>query len=214
MSIVRIMFIGAHPDDIEPQAGGTIAKFTRAGHDVLIVVAVNTGGEISDTRKNESIQAAKILGAKIKHLGLDQIDFRFDRKVVQTIDKVITDYNPDQIFTCWEYDSHQDHQAVSKSVLAACRKNDINLLFYEPVIPGGLTPHGFESNYYVDISDTIDEKIMSVKAHESQISKYGDDWVEAVYGRSKMWGFQINVAYAEAFKAVKLFHSKLEKLTP
>ena len=207
------MFIGAHPDDIEPQAGGTIAKLARDGHDVLIVLVVNTGGEISNIRKNESINAAKILGAKIKHLDLVQIDFIFGRKVIQEIDKVIADFNPDQIFTCWEYDSHQDHQIVSKSVLAACRKNNINLLFYEPIIPGGLTAHGFESNYYVDITDTINEKIMSVKAHESQLLKYGDDWVEAVYGRAKMWGFQINTAYAEAFKAVKLFHNIIEKMS-
>lgn len=207
------MFIGAHPDDIEPQAGGTIAKLVNDGHDVLILLAVNTGDIISNTRKIESIKAAEILGAKIKHLGFDQNDFRFERKIVQAIDRVITDFNPDQIFTCWEYDTHQDHQVVSKSVLAACRKNNINLLFYEPIIPGGLTDHGFESNYYVDITDTINKKIMSVKAHESQVLKYGDAWVDAVYGRAKMWGFQINTAYAEAFKAVKLFHSIVEKMS-
>jgi LmbE family N-acetylglucosaminyl deacetylase len=208
---VRIMFVGAHPDDIEPQAGGTIAKLTRKGHEVLIVSAVNTGGDISDKRRDESIKAAEILGAKIKHLGFDQIDFRFERKVVQAIDKVICDYKPDEIYTCWEYDSHQDHQVVTKSVLAASRKNYTNLFFYEPVIPGGITPHGFESNYFVDITETIEQKIMSVRAHDSQVLKYGDGWIDAIYGRARLCGFQINVAYAESFKAVKLFQSILEK---
>lgn len=48
-------------------------------------------------------------------------------------------------------------------VLAATRNNNLNVYFFEPIIPGGITPYCFKINYYVDISDTIEKKIESVK---------------------------------------------------
>ncbi len=201
---MRALAIGAHPDDIEPQMGGTIAKLTESGHEVLIVQFNDIDGELNDTRFNESCDAAKILGAKIIHLHYDQNNFIFERNLVKDLDKIILEFKPTDIFTCWEHDSHQDHQVVSKAVLAATRKNDTNLYYYEPIIPGGITTYDFKSNYFVDITDTMEVKIKSVRAHKSQLERFGEDWVEAIYGRAKLRGFQINVKYAEAFQIVKL----------
>ncbi len=201
---MRILVVGAHPDDIEPQMGGTIAKLVKNGHEVLIVQFTNTGGNLAELRNFESCKGAQILGAKIKHLNYCQNNFIFQRKLVQNLDEIIAEYKPDDIYTCWEYDSHQDHQIVSKVVLASCRKNKANIFFFEPIIPGGITPYGFETNYFVDISDTIEIKIESIKAHESQLDKFGDGWIDAVYGRAQLRGFQINTRYAEAFKVVKM----------
>lgn len=201
---MKILVIGAHPDDIEPQMGGTIAKLTKNGHDVLIVQFTDTGGELSNIRIHESYNAAQILGAKIQHLHYNQNTFVFDRKLVQSLDKIISEYEPNDIYTCWEYDSHQDHQIVAKVVLASSRKNNANVFFFEPIIPGGITPYGFQANYFVDISDTVETKIKSVMAHKSQVEKFGYGWIDAIYGRAKLRGFQINVDYAEAFHIVKM----------
>lgn len=201
---MRVLVVGAHPDDIEPQMGGTIAKLTKNGHEVLIVQFTNTGGNLAELRNFESCNGAQILGAKIKHLNYCQNNFIFERKLVQNLDEIIAEYKPDDIYTCWEYDSHQDHQVVSKVVLASCRKNKSNIFFFEPIIPGGITPYGFEANYFVDISDNIEIKIESIKAHKSQLDKFGDGWIDAVYGRAQLRGFQINTRYAEAFKVVKM----------
>ncbi len=201
---MRVLVIGAHPDDIEPQMGGTIAKLTKSGHEVLIVQFNDIDGELNDIRFNESCDAAKIIGAKIIHLHYDQNNFILERKLVKDLDKIILEFKPSDIFTCWEHDSHQDHQVVSKVVLAATRKNDTNLYYYEPILPGGITTYSFKSNYFVDITDTMEDKIKSVRAHKSQLERFGEDWVEAIYGRAKLRGFQINVKYSEAFQIVKL----------
>ncbi|WP_236914995.1 PIG-L deacetylase family protein [Clostridium sp. Cult2] len=203
---MRVLVIGAHPDDIEPQMGGTIAKLTKNGHEVLILQFTDTGGELNNIRIQESIDAANILGADIKHLHYNQYNFTFDRKTVQSLDKIIEEYKPDEIYTCWEYDSHQDHQAVSKIVLASSRKNNANVFFFEPIIPGGIIPYAFNSNYFVDITDTIEIKIKSIMAHKSQVKKFGNGWVNAIYGRASFRGFQINVKYAEAFQIVKMIY--------
>lgn len=201
---MKILAIGAHPDDIEPQMGGTIAKLVENGHEVLIVQFTDTNCENNDIRIRESFNSAKILGAKIKHLHYDQNNFIFKRKLVQDLDKIIEEYQPDEIYTCWEHDSHQDHQIVSKVVLAASRKNIANIYFFEPIIPGGITPYEFKSNYFVDITDTMEIKIKSVQAHKSQIQKFGKGWIDAIYGRAKLRGFQISTEYAEAFQIVKM----------
>lgn len=207
---MKILTIGAHPDDIEPQMGGTIAKLTKKAHEVLMLQFTDTGDEISEIRLEESINAANILGAKIKHLNYDQYSFKFNRKLVQTLDNIVEEYKPDDIYSCWEYDSHQDHQTVSKIVLAASRKNNANLYFYEPIIPGGVTPYGFQINHFIDISDTIDIKIKSIEAHKSQVKKFGKAWIDAVYGRARLRGFQINTEYAEAFQIVKMINKGRE----
>lgn len=200
---MKILVVGAHPDDIEPQMGGTIAKFTKKGYEVVIIQFTDTGEKEKDIRNRESLKSAEILGAKIKYLHYEQNNFIFKRELVQKLDNIIAEYQPDEIYTCWEHDSHQDHQTVSKIVLAASRKNIANVYFFEPIIPGGITPYGFKSNYFIDISDTIDTKIKSIKAYNSQLNKFGDNWIHAIYGRAKLRGFQINVSYAEAFHIVK-----------
>ncbi|WP_053956177.1 PIG-L deacetylase family protein [Inediibacterium massiliense] len=201
---MRVLVVGAHPDDIEPQMGGTIAKLTQKGHEVLILQVTKTGDHIADIRIKESIVAASILKASIKHLNFNQDTFGLQRKVIQSIDQVIEEFKPDEIYTCWEHDSHQDHRIVYEAVIAASRKNTANLYCFEPILPGGITPYGFESNYYVDISDTIQKKMESMIAYKSQIEKYGEDWIHAIYARAKIRGFQIHVPYAEAFKIIKL----------
>lgn len=204
---MKILVIGAHPDDIEPQMGGTIAKLIKNNHEVLIVQFTDTGEELIDIRIQESCDAAEILGAKIRHLHYDQDTFVFQRKLVQDLDKIISEYQPDEIYTCWEYDSHQDHQIVSKVVLASSRKNNANIFFFEPIIPGGITPYGFQCNYFVDISDTIEIKTKSILAYKSQIKKFGTGWIDAIQGRAQLRGFQINVEYAEAFHIVKMINN-------
>ena len=201
---MKILVVGAHPDDIEPQMGGTIAKLTKNGNEVLILQFTDTGGELNNIRIRESIDAAEILGAKIKHLHYDQNNFSFKRETIQSLDKIVEEYKPNEIYTCWEYDSHQDHQVVSKIVLASSRKNNANVYFFEPIIPGGITPYGFNSNYFVDITDTMEIKIKSIMAHKSQVEKFGKRWLDAIYGRASLRGFQINTKYAEAFQIVKM----------
>jgi LmbE family N-acetylglucosaminyl deacetylase len=74
---------------------------------------------------------------------------------------------------------------------------------YEQTIPGGIVPGGFKAQSFVDISEFIDQKIESIRAHASQHEINGDLWFQGVRGRASYRGFQINVAFAEAFEVVK-----------
>lgn len=207
---MKILVTSAHPDDIEPQMGGTILKYSKKGHKVLLLNAIipcqdNQGNIIpkaKETRTKEAYASAKILGAKLKILNLDPYELKFDRKLIQQIDKVSNEFKPDIVYTCWDHDSHQDHVAMALATFASTRKNVGNLYMFEPVIPGGLVPYPFDANIYVDISKETKIKIKSIKAYKSQILLY-KDWLPAILARARFRGFQINTEYAEAFQVIR-----------
>lgn len=208
---MRILVIGAHADDIEPQMGGTIARYVDKGHEVKMVEAVvpceNENGiacsESKALRWKEAEKAADILGADLEILDLDPYDLVKSRNLVQILDKVVREYNPDVVYTNWNHDSHQDHTAISNATFAATRKNLGTLYMYGHAAPGGLTPFVFNEQAFVDITGYIGKKLDSVSAYASQVKRY-DNWVKAIESRSRYIGFMIKTEYAEAFEVVRL----------
>lgn len=202
---MRILAFGAHPDDIEIGAGGTLAKYARGGHDVQMVVT--TIPNKREVRGPECHAAATVLGAGLTMLDLPPDLVKNDRSLVKQLDAIIGDHRPDVILTHWHHDSHQDHQALSLAVLAACRKNKCSVYMYEQTIPGGIVPFPFQAHVFIDISTTIDIKIDSIRSHQSQVEANGDWWEYGVRGRAANWGYMINTEFAEAFSCVKVINT-------
>jgi len=203
LSKFRILAFGAHPDDIEIGCGGTIAKCSSQGHDVLCVVCLTpTNFEI---RQQEARNACKVLNSDITFLNADPDDFQLNRSLIKDFDEIITDYKPDKIFTHWNHDSHQDHRIVSEATISSTRKNNCSLYMYEQTIPGSIVPYGFKPQLYIDITDTIELKIKSLLCHKSEADRHNMDslWEYGIKGRASYRGYQINSKYAEAFEVVK-----------
>ena len=199
---MKILVFGAHPDDYEIGMGGTINKLIKSGHEVKLVL-VTIPNKNKELRLNEAKKAAEILGADFLFLDIISDDMQLSRDLISIFDKLIDDFSPDEIYTHWIHDSHQDHKAVSNCLISSTRKNICSLLMYTQTIPGGITPYSFNDQIFVDISEQIDIKLNSVLAHESQIEKHGLDWVDGVKGRAKLHGYQIKSDYAETFQVVK-----------
>ncbi len=198
---MNVLVFSPHPDDAEVLMGGTIARYTQKGHDVLIVVV--TIPNQKEKRIEESKKAAEVLGARTSILDVDPYELAFNRNLVQIFDQVMKDFPPDIIYTSWINDSHQDHVNVSKATIASARKNYCSLYMYEQAIPSGLTPYAFRPQAFVDISETMELKIKSVLAHQSQFQAFSDQWIQGILGRAAFMGFRINVKYAEAFEVIK-----------
>lgn len=198
---MNIIVFSPHPDDAEVLMGGTIKKYTQKGHDVLIVVV--TVPNEKDKRIEESKKSAEILGARLSILDLDIYELAFNRKTVEIFDGIFRDFPPDIVYTNWIHDSHQDHVAIAQTTIAAARKNECSLYMYEQALPSGLTPYMFRPQVFVDISDTIETKIKSVLAHDSQVKSFSEQWIQGIRAKATYMGFQINVKYAEAFEVVK-----------
>ncbi|MDP9196960.1 MAG: PIG-L family deacetylase [Thermoproteota archaeon] len=201
------MAFGAHPDDLEIGMGGTIAKLTALGYEVRSVVAtlpnfVKT--DAKEERRSESTKSAEIMGCPAPDfLDLAPQEITFGRNFVNKVDGIIQQYEPEVVFTQWNGDSHQDHQALTRAVIAACRdQNDV--FMYETTIPGGITECAFRSQLFVDITSTIETKKDALECFQSQMIRCGHLWIPAVLGRCSYRGYQINVQYAEAFEVIKV----------
>lgn len=194
---MKILAFGAHPDDIEPQIGGTLAKLSNNGAEVLNVIVTQTGtGADNLKRESEGRAAASILGVNYTSMNISQEDFSYSRVYIQEIDKLISIEKPEMVFTTNPNDSHNDHTNVAKCIMSCGRKNNFSIIFNNQAIPGGI--NATKLNYFSDITDFMQLKTESIMCYESQIKKYGDDWQEAIIGRDKYWGFNLNCKYAEA----------------
>ncbi len=210
---MRILAIGAHLDDIEIACGGTLAKAIQAHHEVKVLIMSKSGytnkeGQIQrsdDVAVKEGLNALHVLGiSNIEILDFETKDIPFRSDVVNAIDVCMAKYNPDIIFTHHPFDTHQAHEGVSKASIAAARRKN-TLFFYEPITPSGRSYVAFKPTLYVDIEDTLEKKIESLKCHTSEYNKFGaEDWIEGVRCRCGFRGYEIGKKFAEAFEILRL----------
>lgn len=196
--LMNVLVIGAHPDDIEYGMGGTVAKLVKDGHNVAFLI-LTCGETIGDpvVRKQEATNGARILGVKDVFFGnLRDSHVKHEKETIDIIENVIAKINPHRIYTLCMEDSHQDHRNTALSAISAGR-NIPSIYFYE--CPSVFSNH-FNPHLFIDISDTIQDKINALKAHASQNKKFFMT-VDAVEGLAKFRGFQtrMKIKYAEAF---------------
>lgn len=208
---LKIMAIGAHGDDIELACGGTLAKAINNGHDVSMVLVTGDGSKDhnnkiirkDDEAKIEALSAAAILGvSNISILGYKDTCVPYSVELISELEKIISKFEPDIIFTHFVFDTHQDHIRTAHSTISAARRQN-TILLYEPINPSGQGYMPFRPQFYMDITSEIDLKIDSLKAHKSQYEKYTDKWIDAVVARAKFRGFEMGVDYAECFEVVR-----------
>ena len=212
-SYMKILAIGAHLDDIEIAAGGTLAKAIKSGHKVKVLIMSKSGytnkegivQRSDEEAVKEGLNALHVLGIKdIEILDFPTKDIPFCSSVVNEIDVRMSKYNPDIIFTHHPFDTHQAHEGVAKSTIAAARRKN-TVFFYEPITPSGRSYSPFKPTLYVDIEDTVDIKIASLKEHKSEYKKFGgENWVTGVKSRCGFRGYEIGKKYAEAFEALRI----------
>ncbi|MBU1149991.1 MAG: PIG-L family deacetylase [Proteobacteria bacterium] len=202
---MKILAIGAHPDDIEAGCSGTLAKYAQNGHDIylLIMTEGHMGGE-GAIRKKEQTKSAKILKPRELIWGAykDTLLLPHMNQMVHDIEAVLKKIAPDFIFVQHEDDTHQDHQALAKATISATRYVR-NVLFYE-----GPTTQNFSPTVFVDIKETLDKKFAMLLAHHSQVQKTnieGLSITDIVRSTAIFRGIQGRVQFAEAFLPLRIF---------
>jgi len=208
---MRIMAIGAHYDDIELGCGGVLARFVQKKHHVHAIIITTSNYKYYDGKvMRTEIQAQKEGFNALHKLGIDTIsnlqyatkEVPYNSEITEKLNQIIDKYAPDLIITHHLEDSHRDHYNTIKSVLGAGR-NCKNIWMFEPLFSSNLSNKGFNPTLYVDISDTINIKIKSIKAHRSQYNRYGKGWINLIKARARVRGIEIQTNYAEAFEIIK-----------
>lgn len=204
MRKMKILAIGAHPDDIEFGCGGALAKFAAKGHRIYLLVMTRGGmGAPPDVRAKEQSDAKSVLGAQqLFWGGYEDTHLALDTDMIGKIEAVIKKVEPAFIFCHYPDDTHQDHRHLCQATVSATRYVK-NVLFYE-----GPTTQNFSPQVFIDISDTLETKVAALRAHRSQIERTNIEdltIVELAYSSANFRGIQGRVKYAEAFHSLRLF---------
>jgi len=203
---MKVLALGAHPDDIEIYMFGALAAWAGAGADLELAIATDgsRGGTrdpaaLARTRRQEAEEAAGRL-ATVPHF-LDFADGTLvaDAALVGRLKSLISATLPDLIVTHAANDYHGDHRALSEAVRIAAS-------FTAPVLHadtlGGV---GFLPTHYVDISAHFPDKAAAIRAHVSQDP---ERFVAAAAVLNAFRASQCNApegAFAEAYRFEPVF---------
>lgn len=202
---MKILAIGAHPDDIEVGCAGTLAKYAQQGNEIhLLVMTEGAKGGDGSGRRDEQHRAAEFLQPKSLTWGGYEDTKLMPRmnEMVHDVEQIMDRIGPDFIFVHYDDDTHQDHRALSKATVSATRYVR-NVLLYE-----GPTSRNFAPTVFVDIKETIDRKVSMLLAHQSQVMKTnieGLSIVDVIKSTAMFRGIQGRVQFAEGFMPLRLF---------
>jgi LmbE family N-acetylglucosaminyl deacetylase len=188
---LRILVIGAHPDDADIKAGGTSAKWCRLGHVVQLVSLTNGqaghqtdyGPKLAQRRKAEAQAAAASIGASY-HI-FDHPDGELDDRlsIRHEVIRLLRTFRPDLVLTHRSTDYHPDHrfagllvQDASYLVTVPAVCPDAPHLPHSPVIlyfsDAFKKPCRFEPHVVVDIEAEFDSLIGMLHRHQSQFYEW------------------------------------------
>jgi LmbE family N-acetylglucosaminyl deacetylase len=225
-----VLYIGAHPDDPDFGAAGTMARFVDEGACVRIVIVTDgsEGGEdpsvpdkeLTEIRYQEQSDAARVLGVQeVVFLGYP------DGRVSHTIDlrrdltRQIRKHKPELVLThtpVINLDAriggyHADHLAVGQATLAAVYPGARNPRAFRELADEGLEawtvkevwiPFWTQGDFRVDITTTIDRKLKALEEHRSQFKNW-KNWKRDMRKRHAEIGKKPGFKYAESFKRIE-----------
>lgn len=218
-----ILAFGAHADDVEIGMGGTIAKYVKKGYNIVICdlteAELSSNGTV-DLRRQEAKNAADILGVKHRiQLKIPDRGLRVTDEYIKKVVTVIRAFQPKIVFAPYYEDRHPDHGNCARIVDEAVFSAGIHKYEDEE----NLKPHKVDEIYYymingfhrphflIDISETIQDKLNSLRAYKSQFNKsehtietpLTNGYIETVESRERLFGKERGIPFAEGFMTKK-----------
>ena len=216
---VDIIFFGAHPDDVELSAGGTVAKYAAAG--VRVGIVDLTCGEMGtrgtpQTRKREAASAARVLGATFRtQLDFQDGNLQTGREQELELIDLLRAHRPRVVFAPFPDDRHPDHTRTGRIVTEASFYAGLKSLEREDDAHRPQTVIYYLQNYMVQPSFVVDvtkgwkTKMRAVAAFKSQFhdpkSKEPNTFIsdpkflDMIAARGRHFGALIGTEFGEAF---------------
>ena len=195
---IRVIVCGGHPGDPEYGCGGTVAKLTQMGHDVVLFY-LNDGGwppTSSEARVAEAKKACELLNARPVYAGQQNGHAIVDNAHYEDFAKKIEAEKPDAVITQWPIDNHADHRAITNLAYDAWNKSKSKFALYYYEVSDGEDTLQFSPNRYVDITETEPIKKAACYAHASQTP---DRYYALQDEVARFRGVEAGVTRAEAF---------------
>lgn len=219
-----VLVVAAHPDDEVLGCGATLARMSREGRAVHVLLLADgetarlsgpdaaAAAGLQERRNAAAEAAATVLGCKsVDVLGLP--DNRLDSvdllDIVKQIESFVQRYRPTTVFTHHAGDVNIDHRVAHDAVVTACRPQPRHvvreLLFFE--VPSATewrppsSARPFAPDWFVDVSATLSVKMQALEAYAAEMRPFPHARsVEAVTALARWRGASVGVEAAEAFE--------------
>lgn len=214
---MRVLVIAPHNDDEILGCGGTIAKYAKNKHEVIVCEV--TAGQLDDPmvqlQKREAKKSHEILGvSRTVFMDLPVVGLREmpTKELNASFLKTIRELNPEIVFIPHKGDMHIDHRMVIEAAMVALRPvscpNLRAIYAYETLsesewnTPG--VDNAFIPNVYNDITEEIDLKLEAMKCHKSQLCEYPHPRsLKAIKALAMHRGSTVCADYAESFMVIR-----------
>jgi LmbE family N-acetylglucosaminyl deacetylase len=217
----KVIVISAHPDDETLGVGGTILKHVSNNDEVYWLIITKAfeeqGFEVSKIELRE--KEIDAVASRYGFSGVFKLDYPTMSlsshslgNLIPQISNIFNTVEPEIIYTPNRSDAHSDHRILFEAV-AACTKSFRyqfvkQFLMYECISETEFAPalpeKTFLPNYFVDISEFIDEKLKIMELYESEIGEHPfPRSICNIKALAHFRGATIAVHYAEAFQLLK-----------
>ena len=204
----RVLFLGAHPDDIELGCGALIHHIAHMSEVLCVTLSDNQKNHLLKNVVNEGYKAMAVLGVKKDNVVFGKFTTRIFQEARQEILeyflKLRKDFDPEIIFVHSKQDVHQDHNTMTDESLRAYR--GITLLGFDVV----RSSYGFFPNFLAEVSEEdVNAKVKALSQYETYRDRY---YFNSELTRSIMvrHGALAEVPFAEGFDILRIV-GKFEK---
>lgn len=231
----KVVVIAAHPDDIEFGVAGSVARWVGEGAQVTYCV-VTDGSAGSNApnadlvrlvaqRQEEQRAAATILGVQdVRFLGYRDGSLQPTLELRRDLTRLIREVRPDRVvcqdpttvFAGDGYINHPDHRAAGEAAIYAVFPSAETRPIFPELLAEGYEPHHVDELYlnltlqpntYIDITETMEQKLESLLCHASQVDAEAAAWIRS---RNAEMGQEVGYGYAEAFRVMRFVRADEE----
>jgi len=198
---LSVLAIGAHPDDIELGAGGTLLSLAASREELRVHYLVLTG-TAERQLEAQAAAAAFLPGADLTVDLRDLPEGRFPAiwdQVKEALERVARSTTPDLVLAPWAGDAHQDHRVIAE-IVPTVFLDQLYLGYEIPKWDGDLG----RPSIYVPLSAEVARRKVEL-LHKCYPSQRARDWWddEVFLGLARLRGMECRAPYAEAFNCPK-----------
>jgi LmbE family N-acetylglucosaminyl deacetylase len=215
----NILVVSPHMDDETIGAGGTLLRFAKEGRKIYWLNIANTKAEYGydeavareRKRQREAVAAAYgMAGVFDLELSPARLDEYRDNEVIPRVADVVSAVKPAVLILPFPGDVHSDHGRVFswlKPFTKSFRNDSVRTVLTMEIVSEtdfAIGGDAFEPNYFVDITDVIEEKIRIAKLYEGEIpDRDFPRSAEMIRTLAQLRGSVAGTGYAEAFRLLR-----------
>lgn len=217
----NVIVISAHPDDEVLGVGGTLLKHKQNGDNIYWLITTNVFEFQGFSEKrvlSRQFEIEKVANAfsikKVFKLDYPTMSLSTETLIdmIPRVSTVFEEVKPEIIYCLNRSDAHSDHRITFDAVIACTKSFRYpfvkQILMYECISETEFAPQlpekMFIPNYFVDISEFMDEKMKIMEIYESELAVHPfPRSLKNIEALATFRGASVGVEYAEAFQLIK-----------